>query len=355
MCGAPALKSNSLDKSAQLDNGVRKQKKPPRAKRFHKRYKTARAKWFTRKFVHGLLTVRGSANRNGYFNSLKCAEVMYVNADGHLVSKYCKNRWCLVCNRIRTAQYIDAYKPVISAWSEPRFVTLTVRSPYERDLQDVMAKMQDAFVSCVRSIKYTGAKFEAVRKIECTHNSKAKTYHPHFHVLVNGAEQAGKLSSLWLERCMARGLYAVESAQDVRPVQDSNKSLVEMFKYFTKVLPKKAKNVDFVAQDRIFTAFRGRRVVQNYGLSADATKHLREKKIAELPSDDLDLTAQVESGEYRVGSSFCFDDNLSDWIDYSTGELLTWYVPSKREQRYAFKLDRIIDDLPELSLISRRE
>ena len=51
-----------------------------------------------------------STIRKSYQNSFHCCDEMY-QADGKITSKYCKNRWCPQCQRIRMGALINAYAP----------------------------------------------------------------------------------------------------------------------------------------------------------------------------------------------------------------------------------------------------
>ena len=60
--------------------------------------KRARAKYFTLGLMFGLVELKSELKKS-YWNTYYCAST--IEHDGNkLKSKYCKNRWCLVCNRI---------------------------------------------------------------------------------------------------------------------------------------------------------------------------------------------------------------------------------------------------------------
>lgn len=46
--------------------------------------------------------------KNTFFG---CADTLLVADNENLTTTYCKNRWCGVCNRIKTAKSINAYLP----------------------------------------------------------------------------------------------------------------------------------------------------------------------------------------------------------------------------------------------------
>jgi len=63
--------------------------------------------------------------KKSYWNTFHCCGQLAVMKSGKVTSSYCKNRWCLVCNSIRTAQLIIKYKPILKEWDEKVMVTLT--------------------------------------------------------------------------------------------------------------------------------------------------------------------------------------------------------------------------------------
>jgi hypothetical protein len=64
--------------------------------------------------------------RKSYWNMFHCTATLEKVGD-KVTARYCKNRTCMVCNSIRTAQNINTYEPVLEAWKEEMFmVTLTV-------------------------------------------------------------------------------------------------------------------------------------------------------------------------------------------------------------------------------------
>src|SRR5678815_2165989 len=67
------------------------------------------------------MCIRDSSYRNTFY----CASTL-EQADGKLTTRYCGNRWCAVCNRIRTGRAINAYGPELEAWTRKHFVTLTI-------------------------------------------------------------------------------------------------------------------------------------------------------------------------------------------------------------------------------------
>ena len=79
--------------------------------------KRARAKYISRALVLEL-TKLDSPLKKSYWNTWHCSNILYQEGK-KITTKYCNNRWCLVCNRIRTGKLIAGYLPVMKAMKQP--------------------------------------------------------------------------------------------------------------------------------------------------------------------------------------------------------------------------------------------
>ena len=211
-----------------------------------------------------------------YRNTVYCCFELYQDVEGRIRGKYCGNRWCMVCNRVRTGRAIANYEPVIRLWRDPQFVTLTIPNVPAGLLPNTLHALLRAFPRIARGIRRTDRlPFKALRKLEVTYNRFTDTYHPHFHLVVEGRAAADALLRRWL----ASFPEASEQAQDIRPCDEVG--LRELFKYFTKLTTRVSADGDrqaipLEALDTIFQAMRGRRVYQPMGFrvarTADVTR-----------------------------------------------------------------------------------
>lgn len=282
--------------------------------------KRARRKYFSSNF--SLRLVDASKNnirsvlKKSYWNTFHCARQLQVCADGSVKGHYCKNRWCLVCNSIRTARLIRTYQPILDGWEDKYMVTLTVPNCKGLDLKHSLEYMYYYFTQCKNTFKCRKVKFVGVRKLECTYNAVTNEYHPHFHVIVRKKEVADALVDEWLKRIK----YATRAAQDVREANTG--SSMELFKYFSKVISKTGKSADGKAkstvyadaQDMIFNAVRRKRVFQPFGFKVSA--------------DDSDDKEDEEVTLSEVIAIAEWDTDFHDWFRDDTGEALTGYNPS---------------------------
>lgn len=275
----------------------------------------------TRALSTSLAELRSPLEKS-YRNSIYCSECIEQEG-GVMTTRYCGNRWCVVCSRIRTARAINLYMPVIDAWESAYLVTLTVPNCSGEDLAGTIAEMLKVFTSCKRAIQRAGGALVAVRKTECTYNRQRGDYHPHFHVLVCGREAAEGLRRLWVDRWKGA---AVWDAQDVRPCDRGG--VLELFKYFTKLLTPAVKGsrrgvMPVEALDTIFRAMRGRRVWQSVGFTLP--KELEE----EIEGETLEVTGSAAFKRETERVFWEWHQELADWVDSETGESLSEYEPTE--------------------------
>lgn len=261
-----------------------------------------------------------------YVQSTACNGFL-AQEEGKIKAFYCKRPWCCVCNRIRTGILFNKYGELLSEWDEKFFVTLTLPNVVAEELSATIDEMLRLFGRCSESIKQTKKlAFQAIRKLEVTYNAPMNTFHPHFHAVVQGEEQAFLLKNYWLQKINhCRVDKAVEEAQKVKPCDDD--TALEMFKYFTKLI---ADNKIYPrALDIIFTSMRGRRTFQAY-LPKDVQKRIKKQLDEEELTIDRSTPAII-----RVNEKIFWDwiPTARNFVDKETGELLTDYRPSKAFER----------------------
>jgi hypothetical protein len=207
--------------------------------------------------------------------------------------------------------------PILESWGDPYFVTLTVPNVPGDSLEATIVEMTKAIVAITRAIRRTDRMATLIlRKLECTFNPHTGRYHPHFHLIVQGAPVAQRLIDRWLHKFTA----ARRSGQDMRPADE--RSLKELFKYFTKLSvsigPTERRRIPLEALDVIFQAMRRKRVYQSMGF----TLHRSANTAEEGPiATDTVTHATSRHGDYIRWE---WSQGLADWIDFSTGDMLSW-------------------------------
>ena len=293
-----------LDTLAQLRKPLQNQPLQEGKKTLFKR---ARAKYISNALSLKLKDLHSELEAS-YFRTYGCASLL-IQEEDRLTGRYCNNRWCLVCNRIRTAKLIKGYIKPLQELSDPYFVTLTVPNVPGEDLRDEIKRMIAKFRQIKDAARKAQISLKGIRKIECTYNRDRKTFHPHFHLIVEGRGSAQHIVSSWLDKFPE----ATRDAQDLRPADDN--SIYELFKYFTKINYKNGTEVQ--ALDQIFIAMQGLRTFQPMGI----------KKV----SEDVDeLTSEVFAELEKRETQWVWVED--DWVDIGSGELLTGHIASEASQ-----------------------
>jgi hypothetical protein len=233
----------------------------------------------------------------------------------HLVAKFCKNRWCLLCCRIRTAQLIKQYLPTIQSWPEKYFVTLTVPNCSGEDLEVTIKEMKMVSNRIRETMKKQYQRKQrlkplvGLRKLEATYNPSRQDYHPHFHFIVNDRQTADDLRSMWLTHFQK----AKWQGQDVRQADD--RSALELFKYFTKLVSSHSKERLILVDplDVIFQAVQGQRTFQAFNVK--------------VTKEATDEEAEALAEEMMTEAVYQWSQEATDWVNLDTGELLTGYSP----------------------------
>jgi len=281
--------------------------------------KRAKSKFITLRLMSKMCGLNSPLAR-GYQRTCSCGSVV-EQKDGKLTSQYCGNRWCSVCNRIRSAQYISKYEPILKTWTDTQFVTLTVVNVEATNLLDTLTEMNKNFRRVLDLMRKRKIKIRGVRKVEITYNEEAKTYHPHFHVIVEGKAEAEMLHDEWLRlNPTAKGI-----AQSVKGVDADDVNVYkEIFKYITKLFSKdkdgKYKEVNPTALDIIFRVMKGRRTLQPFGFKAPVVEE----------EGELELTESTDAPGEEI-KTWVWVDN--DWYDTGTGEALSNFRLTKKIER----------------------
>jgi hypothetical protein len=286
--------------------------------------KRAKVKFTQQKLLRALLKL-GSRLAKKYDDTLLCSSVL--EQDGNkLRSRFCNNRWCNICNRIRTAKLIKGYGAAIDSMIDPRFVTLTVPNVPAEELRAEIRRMLSEFRK-IQELRRKQKKplIRGIRKLEVTYNPDLQNFHPHFHFIVEGEAAADELIECWLDRNAA----ADKRGQDQRQA----KNPIELFKYFAKLTSKSKSDTIIIragkmirieysypeALDLVFQAIQGTRIIQPIG----GIKYVKG-------AEDIDDIETVEVADLDPEEAlWIYQDR--DWVNVYTGELLTGYEPSKRD------------------------
>lgn len=226
--------------------------------------KRAKRKYFSYNLAFNLAQL-DSPLKKSYLNSLYCCSELKQDGD-KITGKYCKNRWCMVCNSIRTGKSLNGYEPQFKKLIDPQFLTLTIPNVKKDELRTTIRGMKKQWTAIYKKLHRQCQKLKiklvGIQKLECTYNPIEDSYHPHFHFIIEGKPIAEAIHDEWLHRYPeARSI-----AQKIKPAD--LESMKELFKYFTKVVTSsgKERRIYYAPMDVIFRAMVGYKVFQPFGI-----------------------------------------------------------------------------------------
>lgn len=79
-----------------------------------------------------------------YDDTRNCSSVL-IQTGNKLTSRYCKHRWCRICNRIRTGKLINGYEKALNEMKDKQFITLTVKNCTGENLRQTIELMIKQF------------------------------------------------------------------------------------------------------------------------------------------------------------------------------------------------------------------
>ncbi|GEM_PF-1984166 len=306
--------------------------------------KKAAAKHFTTNYVKHLVDYDSPLN-DSYKKTLACAGELFQNGN-KISAHYCKQRWCTVCNRIRTGKLINGYIEQLNSFPDAHFLTLTLPNVHNDGLDLMLKYMQQTWrnIHKITYKKFASKKekkiyndvniFKGVKKLECTYNVKEDTYHPHYHFIFYNKIVSEFVRTNWINMVRQDGIKINPIAQDLKQVYGKN-GCKELFKYFTKIatktnefeyITKRIENsiatetvkrerfgIIIPAIDTIFKAMYKKRVYEPIGIRAvsDEINDLEAERFAHLRYQTL-----------------TWSWNGEDWIT-NDGEALTNFTPSE--------------------------
>jgi hypothetical protein len=301
-CGAGA---GNLDTLAQLPTNH------PPADTIGNLKKRARSKWYGNKVIAPLLYIETPLHKQ-YQRAYYCNQTL-LQRGNTITGKYCNSRICHICNRIRTAKFMNGYGPELKKLGTLQFVTLTMPNVSAEKLRAEVTRMSRNFTNIARVIRERHKiNFSGIRKIEITYNEKENTYHPHLHVIVNKG-QGGTIITEWLKRYADANI----KAQDCKTA-DKN-SYNELFKYSSKILAKAGRgfNIYVPAIDIIMQAMDRKRTIQTFGKIKKISEDVEELQAVEVEGLEPTTTAR----------EWVYNDVLSDWQTLDRLNNLTGYKP----------------------------
>jgi len=273
--------------------------------------KRAVSKYFSEKIIFPLIDLNGKLTKP-YWTTYHCVRLQLQ--DGHkITAKYCGQRWCIVCNHIRTGKLLNGYRKQMEGLDDLQLVTLTAPSVKDANLMERIDEMVYIIQTIQNLFRHRRKhRIIGIRKIEITYNEKTGLYHPHFHFIISGKQVADALVQEWLNR----NPNSKRPAQDIRPCYN----LIEAFKYGCKLFKSHQEGGKRVvtiyppkALNTMFLSLRNRRIIQPMG----GLKYVNEE-ITELTS-----TVSIDEDRTEIWN---WEQEWGDWTN-AEGELLSGSEP----------------------------
>ena len=297
----------------------------------------AKRKLITQKLMLQLIDIakeKGADDRfKAYWNTYHCQSNL-ISADKRFFGRYCKNRFCNICNSIRKAELINKYFPIIKTWKESKFMTLTVRAVSGNQLYKRVRTIKKKFAQIIdllnkRHQRGKGIKPIAIVSLECNFNPRDKTYNPHLHLLVPNQEIENRIFWEWRKKWKKDEVSIW--AQHFRKVKNTEQDMIETIKYGAKIftspdMKRKSKlppQIYAAALDNIHASFKGIQIFMTYGI-----------KLPRQQKKSISMKTLLNYEEWD------FNPNIGNWVNINTGEILSDYKPSPELQ---FILENNID------------
>jgi hypothetical protein len=157
----------------------------------------AKQKLITQKMILSLIDVFKNDDKQSdqlklYWNTYHCLGRVFTE-NGKMYSKYCKNRCCTLCCSIHKAEIINKYLPVVMTWSDPHFVTLTIKAVPQKALKKHLEGVLKAFHIINERIpqKKSKRRHDAAnwpKIVSVYFNPVYRTYNPHLHLIVQNKD-----------------------------------------------------------------------------------------------------------------------------------------------------------------------
>lgn len=294
---------------------------------------------------------RVQGDLKSFWNMWKCARTLEKKGD-KVTTRYCKNRLCLVCSAIRQAQGMERHKPILKDWGDSAyFVTLTKKTVKEEDLKEAVNFLVDTLKKIKARMKKQYQrkqidKLQVISKLECTYNPKTKEYHPHFHLIIKGKENAHSVKEYWLGYVKEAGYKANDRGQDIRKCDDN--VLKELFKYITKITSSSSKSntkklIYPKALLAIFRAFKHKRTFEVHGFKLPK---LEVEKMDDEAKEVVIVEGVEEGGELAPSDTveyFEWSKSQCDWVSITTGSFIAWEYKDLKEKDKALEILEELD------------
>lgn len=253
----------------------------------------------------------------------------------------CNDKLCGNCSQIRSIVAVTKYKSKVQAMKSPVMVVLHQKSPKMGELKNTINAMYLDWREILRlQAKSKRKNYNGICALEVTTNEKDKTYHPHYHIIIE-KHQADELVNTWVSRDpINRKLHAHKNKQtglfySELPKDDKgNFTIKELFKYAMKMSVTNqdkpgTKYKTIGSTEMIYEIAKALKGVQQWRPFGDFRATPNTKEITQAIQNEMTVT----QGEWpHIRLSKVWKWNKYDWEAHDIpGMNLTDYKPQKQD------------------------
>lgn len=258
-------------------------------------------------------------------------------------STKCNDKLCQNCSQSRSVIAIRKYQDKVKEMKFPVMVVLHQKSPGIGELKDTIDAMYNDWRNILKvRTKNKKENYNGICTLEVTTNEKKKTYHPHYHIIIE-KHQANDLVNEWISKDpknrkkvahtnKATGLLYTELPKD----EKGNFNINELFKYAMKLSVSNRETPDNKYKtssntEMIYEIAKSLQGVQQWRPFGNFRSTLKTEEIKQIIREEMIInTAEFPhiylSPEWRW--------NKYDWEAMNLnlkGLTLTGYIPSQKD------------------------
>lgn len=192
----------------------------------------------------------------------------------------CRLRWCPLCIKTKRFTMVQSIVPWLHKAKKPKFITLTLAHS-DADLQFQIDSLYKFFRNLRRRPEFSKPVKGGVWFFQIKKSSKDGRWHPHLHMLVEGAYlPQSDLSAMWAD--ITHGSRIV----DIRAVKNVKKAADYVARYASA--PCRLADLEFKDAVEVVDSLHGRRVCGTWGTG-------KEIKLTVPKCDDADQWEYLDS------------------------------------------------------------
>ena len=266
----------------------------------------------------------------------------YTQSEKNVVYKAtykCNDKLCANCSQIRSLLAVTRYQKRVMAMHEPVMVVLHQKSPGIGKLKSTI----DAMYNDWRSILKVTAKskkeesFNGICALEVTTNENDKTYHPHYHIILEKLD-AERLMGKWIAKDPINRTYFAHQHKDTGEIyselpkdKNGNFQIKELFKYAMKMSvtnqDQTEKHKTIATVEMIYEIAKALKGVQQWRPFGDFRNELTQEEANKIIQDEMRINA-YEFPHLLLSKAWKW--KKYDWEAYDIhGLSLTGWQPTK--------------------------